>query len=50
MVSVRDINLQTKIENMLTAHAVELAVNILDLQNDVRRRNKFKSSDLSASI
>lgn len=50
MVSVRD-EIKTysqKYANRLSAHPNELAVNLLNIQNDVRRLKKFKPSDLSS--
>lgn len=50
MVSVRDEikKYSKKYENRLSAHPNELAVNLLNIQNDVRRLKKFKPSDLSS--
>lgn len=50
MVSVREEikNYSQKYEDRLSAHPNELAVKLLDTQNDVRRLKKFKPSDLSA--
>lgn len=49
MTSVKDEikNFYMKYENRLSAHPNELAVNLLDTENDFRRLKRFKPSDLS---